>query len=68
MKLANLSRPTFEQRLSEEARNAEQQASKLAAGPEREALLLKARQCNTASQVNAWINSPGLQPPKRPAK
>ena len=31
---------------------------------EREELLRKARQAETASHVNEWLSSPGLQPPK----
>ena len=39
-------------------------ASKLRPGPEQEALLKKARQADTASHIDQWANSPGLQPPK----
>jgi len=34
------------------------------AGAIRETLLRKARQTETASHINAWLNSPGLQAPK----
>jgi hypothetical protein len=33
-------------------------------GPERDALLKKARQADAALHIDAWVNSPGLQPPK----
>jgi hypothetical protein len=47
-------------RLSEAAKN---EAEKLPHGKEREALLRKARQFETASQIDQWISSPALQPP-----
>jgi hypothetical protein len=46
--------------LSEAAKN---EAEKLPHGKEREALLRKARQLETASQIDQWISSPALQPP-----
>jgi hypothetical protein len=33
-------------------------------GTEKEELLKKARQADTASHLGEWANSPGLQPPK----
>jgi hypothetical protein len=33
-------------------------------GPERDALLKRARQADTASHIDEWANSTGLQPPK----
>jgi len=57
-------RATFEERLAEEARRLKEQAKKAAAGREREALLRKARQADTAAHINEWITSPGLVPPK----
>ncbi|MBB5055103.1 hypothetical protein HNQ36_005114 [Afipia massiliensis] len=47
-------------RLAEEAKA---EAAKLPYGPERDALLKKARQLETAMHVNGWISSPGLRPP-----
>ena len=55
---------TIEQKwhqLSETAKNA---ADKLPHGKEREALERKARQLQTASQINEWLSSSELQPPK----
>jgi hypothetical protein len=40
-----------------------EQAAKLPPGPERDALLKKLRQADTAAQMEDWLNSPGLQPP-----
>jgi hypothetical protein len=40
------------------------QAENLTPGPQRDALLKKARQANTAAHLDDWANSPGLEPPK----
>ena len=40
------------------------EAAELRPGPEREALLKRARIADTAAHVDEWANSPGLQPPK----
>ena len=42
---------------------AKAEAQKLPYGKERDALVRKARQLHTASQINEWLSSPGLQPP-----
>lgn len=39
-------------------------AAELPPGTEREGLLRKARQADTASHLDEWVNSPGLQSPK----
>ena len=51
-------------RLAALAKVAREQAAALPPGPERDALLKKARQADTASHLDDWANSPGLQPPK----
>ncbi len=38
-------------------------ADRLPHGPERSALLKKARQLGTASRMEKWLSSPGLKPP-----
>jgi hypothetical protein len=55
---------TLEERLAKEA--ARLRARVLAMPPclERDRLLRKARQAETASHINEWLRSPGLQPPK----
>ena len=53
-----------QQRLREQAEAFKRQAEKLPYGREREELLLKARQLETASNINAWVSSPGLSPPR----
>jgi hypothetical protein len=39
-------------------------AATLPAGPERDALLKKARQAETTSHIDGWVNSPGLKSPE----
>jgi hypothetical protein len=55
---------SLRERLSAFARYARVQATRLHPGPERDALLKKARQADTASHIDSWANSSGLQPPK----
>jgi hypothetical protein len=55
---------TFEQRLAQEANRVKERAKTLPQGTERELLSRKARQLETASRINDWLSSPGLQPPK----
>jgi hypothetical protein len=47
----------------EQAEALKAEAKKLPYGKKREALEMKARQLEIASQINKWISSPGLQPP-----
>jgi hypothetical protein len=58
------SKPTFEQRLAQEACRVKERAKTLPQGQERELLSRKARQLETASRINDWMSSPGLRPPK----
>ena len=55
---------TIEQKWLEQSEAAKKEAQNLPYGREREALVRKARQLETASQINQWLSSPGLQPPK----
>jgi hypothetical protein len=55
---------TLQERLSAWADEVREQANKLRPGPEKDTLLRKARQADTASHIDEWMNSPGLQPPK----
>jgi hypothetical protein len=55
---------TLGERLQAFAKTARDQAASLRPGPEQEALLKKARQADTARNIDGWANSPGLQPPK----
>jgi hypothetical protein len=54
---------TLEQKWHQLSEAAKKEAEKLPHGKEREALLRKARQLETASQIDQWISSPALQPP-----
>jgi hypothetical protein len=55
---------TTEDNWRDQSEAAKTEAEKLPYGKEREALVRKARQLKTASQINQWLSSPGLQPPK----
>jgi hypothetical protein len=55
---------SLKDRLASFAEEIRKKASELRPGPERDALLKRARQADTASHINDWANSPGLQPPK----
>jgi hypothetical protein len=56
--------PCFDERLAQEARRWRGQAKTMPLGIERESLLRKARQTETALHINEWLASRGLQPPK----
>ena len=60
----NQPKPTLEQRLAQEALRIQEQVKSLPHGKERELLVRKTRQLETASHVNEWILSPGLKPPR----
>lgn len=53
----------LELRLAEEAKDLRAIAKLLPPGAEREAIIRKARQAETGSQMSEWLRSPGLQPP-----
>jgi hypothetical protein len=55
----------LKERLMMWAKQVREQAELLPAGQERDALLRKASQADTASDMDDWFNSPGLQPPTR---
>jgi hypothetical protein len=55
---------TIEQKWHVQSEAAKNEAQKLPHGKEREALVRKARQLKTASQINQWLSSSELQPPK----
>jgi len=54
---------SFEERLQKTAAEARARADSLPPGKERDDLLSRARQCETALSINAWVTSPGLRPP-----
>ena len=55
---------SLEERLTAEAKRLRDEAKLLPPGSLREALLRKARQCETGSHVSQWLSSPGLQSPR----
>jgi hypothetical protein len=56
---------SFPDRLDQEIERLRAEAEKLPLGNhEREMLLRKARQAETALRINDWLSSPGLQAPK----
>jgi hypothetical protein len=54
---------TFQNVSAREAVTFREAAAKLPPGTERELLLRRARQAETASRANAWVDSPGLKGP-----
>jgi hypothetical protein len=54
----------FDARLRKAAEEAREAALKLPQGPERDFLLKKASEAETAAHINEWLTSPGLQSPK----
>jgi hypothetical protein len=55
---------TFPVDCGQEAQKLREEAEKLPRGKEREDLLRRARQAETAAHVNEWLTSAELQPPK----
>jgi hypothetical protein len=53
---------SLKERLASFAEQTRAKASALRPGAEKEALLRKARQADTASHLDDWTNSPGLRP------
>ena len=54
---------TIEQKWHQQSEAATAEAEKLPHGKEREALERKARQLQTASQINQWLAASELKPP-----
>jgi hypothetical protein len=55
---------TFEENIAAERAKLEAQIAQLKPGPQRDGLLKKIRQLDTASHMNEWLTSPGLRPPE----
>jgi hypothetical protein len=55
---------TFEDHIAAEKARLEAQVADLHYGPEKDELLNKIRQLETASRMNRWLSWPELQPPK----
>jgi len=54
----------FDERLQRAAREAREAARQLPPGPDRDSLLKKAGQAETACRINEWLTSPGLRSPR----
>jgi len=54
----------FDERLRKLAHEAREAAGRLPQGPERNMLLKKAGQAETAVRINGWLASPGLRSPR----
>jgi predicted trehalose synthase len=52
-----------DKRLAEDAKRLRKEARGTPPGVERERLLRRARQAETASHIDQWLTSKGLQPP-----
>ena len=55
---------TFEENIAAEKAKLHAQVAQLKPGPQMDRLLKKIRQLETASHINEWISSQGLQPPE----
>jgi hypothetical protein len=51
------------ERLIEDIELLKAQLAKLAPGPERDQVIRRIRRNETASHIDEWLRSPGLQPP-----
>ena len=54
---------SLKQRLLDRVKSLREEARLMKPGFERDALLRKARQTETASHIDEWLSSPGLKPP-----
>ena len=54
---------TFEENIAAEKAKLEAQIATLKPGPQRDGLLKKIRQLETASHMSEWLSSPGFQSP-----
>ena len=55
---------SLQDRIAQWAASIRKQAKEMQPGQERDELLKKLRQAETAMHMDEWANSPGLQPPK----
>jgi hypothetical protein len=55
---------SFDQRLEQEALRIKERVKSLPHGKERELMVRRARQLETASRVNEWVSSSGLKAPR----
>jgi hypothetical protein len=56
---------SLKERLLEKAEQCRNDAKMLPSGPVRDAAIQQARQAEAAANMDEWLNSSGLQPPKK---
>jgi hypothetical protein len=56
---------SFEENLADEKAKLEAQVAQLKPGPQKDGLLSKIRQLETALHINEWLTSPGLRSPEQ---
>jgi hypothetical protein len=61
---ATQTKPSLQDRLALHALRLTEEAKALRPGPGRDDMMRRARHAETASHVNEWLLSPGLQPPR----
>jgi len=57
-------KPPLQDLIALHALRLKEEAQSLRPGPERDGLIRRARQAETASHVDDWLSSPGLRPPR----
>jgi hypothetical protein len=57
-------KPPLQDRIALHALRLKEEAQSLRPGPERDDLMRRARQAETASHMDDWLSSPGLRPPR----
>jgi len=55
---------SLKDRLVSFVKSIQEKAQRLPAGPEKDSLLKKAQQADTAIHVDEWVKSSGLKPPE----
>jgi len=60
----NQPRPPLQDRLLLEVSRLKEEAKALPPGPPRDAMIRRVRQAETASHMDEWLSSPGLQSPR----
>jgi hypothetical protein len=63
-RIRNQPKAPLQDRPTPEAMRLMEEANELPSGPLRDARIRRARQAVTASHVNEWLSSPGLQAPQ----
>ena len=59
---------TFEENIAAEKAKLEAQVAKLKPGPQKDALLRKIRQLDTAAHMSEWLSSPGFNHQNQPRR